>query len=150
MDPEEVKRRFIRNGIVIFLLGLLSGALVPVLTNPRMGVSAHLGGVMSGTFLIVIGLIWTEIKLSVETEKIAIWLFLYASYTGWLAEFLAAVFGTSRSTPIGGAGYKGAPWQEYLVGFVAISFSLTIALASLLALWGLRSDRITKRGNVRG
>ena len=109
-----------------------------MLTNPRMGVAAHVGGVMSGLLLLLVGLIWGEIRLPASAEKAAFWLFLYASYTGWLAQLLAAWFGTSRATPIAGAGYSGTAWQENLVYFVAISFSIAISLACILALWGLR------------
>ena len=146
MIRNKTKRRLFWHGLLIFLFGLLAGAAVPVLTNPRMGVAAHLGGVLSGMFLIVIGLLWGEIRLSAPAEKAALWLFLYASHTGWLAQFLAALFGTSRSTPIAGAGYRGAAWQEIVVGFLAVSFSLTILLACILALWGLRKDQIEQIG----
>ncbi len=134
MNTNKTKRCLFWHGLLIFLFGLLAGAVVPLLTNPRMGVAAHLGGVLSGMFLIVIGLLWEEIRLSALAEKAALWLFLYASHTGWLAQFLAALFGTSRSTPIAGAGYQGAAWQETVVGFLAVSFSLAILLASILAL----------------
>jgi len=124
--------------MLIFGLGLLTGAVVPMMTNPRMGVAAHVGGVMSGMLLLLVGVIWGEIKLPASAEKTAFSLFLYASYISWLAQLLAAWFGTSRATPISGAGHRGAAWQENLVYFVAISFSIAISLACLLALWGLR------------
>src|SRR5713226_2757780 len=124
--------------MLIFGLGLLTGAVVPVMTNPRMGVAAHVGGVMSGMLLLLVGVIWGEIKLSASMEKAAFWLFLYASYAGWLGQLLAAWFGTSRATPIGGAGYRGAAWQENLVYFVTGSFSIAMSVACILALWGLR------------
>jgi len=131
------KHRLLWHGVLIFLLGLLAGAVVPLLTNPRMGLAAHVGGVMSGMFLILVGLIWEEITLPAWAKKAEFWLFLYASHTGWVAQFLAGLFGTSRSTPIGGAGFSGTAWQEALVDFLAISFSLAILLACILALWGL-------------
>ncbi len=138
MTPTDAKRRLIWHGILIFLLGLLAGAFVPWLKNPRMGVAAHVGGVLSGIFLILVGLIWEEIKLRPKAKNVDFWLFLYASHTGWVAQFLAAVFGTGRSMPVGGAGFRGTAWQEALVDFLAISFSVTIALPGILALWGLR------------
>jgi hydroxylaminobenzene mutase len=146
MTLQSIKRRLYWHGMLIFVLGLLAGATVPVLTNPRMGVAAHVGGVLSGIFLILIGIIWEEIRLSARAERIAFWLFLYASHTGWLAQYLAAVFGTSRATPIAGAGYSGADWQEYLVYVVAVSFSIAILIACLMALWGLRAKALTAFG----
>lgn len=138
MIPIDAKRRFFWHGMLIFLLGLLAGAFVPWLTNPRMGVAAHVGGVLSGAFLILVGVIWEEIKLPVWAKKADFGLFLYASHTGWLAQFLAALFGTGRSMPVAGAGFRGSAWQEAVVDFVAISISIAIALAGILALWGLR------------
>jgi len=137
-DGIRTKHRLLWHGILIFTFGLLAGAAVPVVVNPRMGVAAHVGGVMSGMFLLLVGLIWEGIKLPRTAARTTFWLFLYASHTGWLGQFLAAVFGTSRATPIGGAGFQGAPWQENLVYFVTGSFSIAIFLACMLALWGLR------------
>ena len=138
MDAIETKRQLLWHGILIFILGLLAGAAVPVVVNPRMGVAAHVGGVMSGMFLLLVGLIWEEMKLPPTAARTTFWLFVYASHTGWLGQFLAAVFGTSRATPIGGAGFHGAPWQENLIYFATGSFSIAIFLACILALWGLR------------
>lgn len=150
MMAENVKRQFIWHGIFVFGLGLLVGAFVPVLTNPRMGVAAHVGATLSGMFLVLVGLVWEEIKLSATAEKTAYWLFLYATYTGWLAQFLAGLWGTSRATPIGGAGYSGEPWQEIAVYVIAVSFSLAIAVACILAMWGLRRASSQAPNALRG
>jgi hydroxylaminobenzene mutase len=147
MAPSEAKRRLLWHGILIVLLGLASGVLVPILANPRMGVAAHVGGVMSGLLLLLVGLFWQELHLAERTEKLTFWLFLYASYSGWLAQLLAAAFGTSWATPIAGAGFRGADWQEYLVYVIAVSFSAAISIACGLALWGLR--RPTKSMTAR-
>ncbi len=138
MTPSDAKRRLFWHGILIFLFGLIAGAFIPWLKDPRMGVAAHVGGVLSGIFLILIGVIWEEIKLEPKPKNANFLLFLYASHTGWLAQFLAAVFGTGRSMPVGGAGFGGTFWQETLVDFVAITFSIAIALAVILTLYGLR------------
>jgi len=133
----EARRRLLWHGVFIFVLGLLVGAVVPLLTNPRMGVAAHVGAALSGMFLMLVGLVWEDLKLSATAERAAFWLFLYASYTGWLAQLLAGAFGTSWATPIGGAGFEGAVWQEVLVYAVAVSFALAILTACILALRGL-------------
>lgn len=142
MTPTDAKRRLLWHGMFIIALGLLTGAVLPVLTNPRMGVAAHVGGVMSGMLLLLVGLIWEEIRLPARMERLTFCLFLYASYTGWLAQFLAALFGTSWATPLAGAGYRGADWQEYLVYVVAVTFSAAIAISCGFALWGLRKEPV--------
>jgi hypothetical protein len=50
MNGDNKTRRLIWHGIFLFMLGLLTGVAIPALTNPRMGVSAHLEGVLNGIF----------------------------------------------------------------------------------------------------
>lgn len=46
---DDLKRRLIWDGIFLFLLGLITGFLEPHFNNMRMGLAAHLEGVMNGT-----------------------------------------------------------------------------------------------------
>lgn len=131
-------QRLLWHGLFLFLLGLLSGFAVPALRNPRMGLSAHLEAVMNGILLAVLGLAWQRFTLSAQARVTLFWLALYGTYVNWGSTLLAAIFGTSRSTPIAGAGFSGRTWQENLVDFGLISLSVAIVAACLLALWGAR------------
>lgn len=135
-------QRLLWHGLFLFLLGLLSGFAVPALRNPRMGLSAHLEGVMNGIFLAVLALGWHRFTLSARARATLFWLALYGTYVNWGSTLLAALFGTSGRTPIAGAGFSGQPWQESLVGFGLISLSVAIVAACLLALWGLRKGQL--------
>ncbi|OBG65244.1 hypothetical protein A9X05_10165 [Mycobacterium sp. E3298] len=42
-------------GLVLFLIGLLTGFAVAALKNPRMALSSHLEAVLNGMFLVLIG-----------------------------------------------------------------------------------------------
>ena len=55
------QQKLLLAGGILFFLGLLSGFIIPIMTNPRMGVSSHLEGVMNGTFLLVVGLAWEKL-----------------------------------------------------------------------------------------
>jgi (hydroxyamino)benzene mutase len=44
-------RRLLWHGLPL-LLGLVTGLFAQQLTNPRMGLAAHLEGLMNGTFLL--------------------------------------------------------------------------------------------------
>ena len=92
---DDVKRRLIWHGIFLFLLGLLTGFVVQQFKNPRMGLAAHLEGVMNGTFLIALGAAWAHVRLSPRLETAAYWSGLYATYGNWLTTTLAAIFGYS-------------------------------------------------------
>jgi hydroxylaminobenzene mutase len=51
-------------GILLFSLGLFSGLFIPLMANPRMGLSAHLEGIMNGIFLVILGFLWNKLSLS--------------------------------------------------------------------------------------
>lgn len=130
--------RLCRHGALLFLLGLLNGALVSILTNSRMGLSAHLAGVQNGMVLLIFGLLWQRLRLSPRALRIAELSSLFSMYAIWIALLLAAVFGTSRVTPIAGAGFQGDAWQEGLVAILLYSGSGAILVGAGLVVWGLR------------
>src|SRR6516165_7336786 len=132
-------RQLMWHGMFLFLLGLLTGLVEQRFTNVRMGLAAHLEGVMNGIFLIALGAIWNEVSLSPLAKGTTYWVVLYGTYANWLFTTLAAVFGTAASNPTIAAGYKGQPWQERLVGAGFLSVAVSIIIASILVLWGLRT-----------
>jgi hydroxylaminobenzene mutase len=135
------KRRLLWHGVVLVLLGLLSGALIPHVTNARMGLSAHLAGIQNGLLLAIVGLAWSELHLAEGLARATFWLLVYAMYATWAATLLGAAFGTSRATPIAGAGFSGAPWQEAIVTFGLFTGSFAVLAGVLLALYGLGRRR---------
>ena len=62
---------------------------------------------------------------------------------GQVAVLLAAAFGTSRATPIAGAGFQGAAWQEWSVAALLYPGSIAIMVGATLVLYGLRRNRTT-------
>jgi hydroxylaminobenzene mutase len=125
-------------GMVLFLLGLLTGFGIMGLKNPRMGLAAHLEGVMNGSFLVLAGLIWNELLLSNRMRKILFWTLLYGTFANWLFTLLAALFGTSEMTPLSGAGYTGTAMQESLVNAGLITIGLTMVFSLVVMIYGLR------------
>ena len=135
------KRSLIWHGMFLFLLGLVTGLLEPHFSNMRMGLAAHLEGVMNGTFLIALGAVWTEVRLTPRLKAIAYWSALYGTYANWLVTTLAAVFGTGALSPISAAGLAAQPWQESLVTTGFMSVGLVIVATAILVLWGLGKNR---------
>lgn len=136
---EGSNRRLMWHGMFLFLLGLLTGFAEQHFANIRMGLAAHLEGVMNGTFLIALSAIWPEVRLSPPAKTIAYWLVLYGAYANWLVTSLAAAFGTGALSPITAAGRSGQPWQESFVKFAFFSVAIAIVTASVLVLRGLRA-----------
>ena len=128
------------HGMCLFLLGLLTGFAEQHFANVRMGLAAHLEGVMNGTFLVALGAIWPHVTLSPLKANIAFWTALYGTYVNWLITTLAAVFGTAALSPITGAAHTGQPWQESFITAGFMSVGIAIVIASALVVWGLRGD----------
>jgi hydroxylaminobenzene mutase len=125
------------SGVLLFLLGLLTGFAIPRCRSPRLGLSAHLTGVQSGTFLVALGLLWPRLSMS------AAWSALLANgtwaslYMVWLSLLLAAVFGAGRGLPIAGGGITTTLAKQTVVTVLLVAGSLGIALvvAALLISW---------------
>ena len=131
-------RRLMFHGICLFLLGLLTGFAEQHFANVRMGLAAHLEGVMNGTFLIALGAAWPHVRLSATPAATAFWMTLYGTYVNWFMTLLAAIFGTAALSPITGVGHSGLPWQESLVTAGFMSVGIAIVVASVMILFGLR------------
>jgi len=124
------------SGFVLFFLGLVNGFLIPMGRSPRLGLSAHLTGVQSGTFLIAAGLFWPNLHLAPSWSGIvahAMWISLYAV---WLSLLLAGLFGAGRGLPIAGQGITTTPAKQALVSILLIGGSLGVLLAVGAALVG--------------
>lgn len=126
----------------LFLLGLLTGFMEQQFLNPRMGLASHLEGVMNGTFLVALGAVWMEVRLSPRLKTAAYWTALYGTYANWAATMLAAILGTAALSPVTGAGHGGLPWQESLVTFGFVTVGIVIVACSVLVLWGLRRNAV--------
>lgn len=134
-----MNRRLMWHGMFLFLIGLMTGFAETHFANVRMGLAAHLEGVINGIFLLALGACWTHLTLSHRTLTIAYWLALYGTYSNWLFTMLAAAFGTAALSPVTAAGRVGQPWQESFVTAGFMSVAIAMVAFSVIALWGFRS-----------
>jgi len=134
----DTRRRLLWHGVFLFLLGLITGLLEQKFTNPRMGLAAHLEGVLNGILLIAVGAVWVDIRLTDRAKSLVYWAALYGTYANWGVTTLAAIMGTGALSPVTGVGHSGAPWQETLVTVGFISVGLAIIGVAIALLWGLR------------
>jgi hydroxylaminobenzene mutase len=128
----DTSRRLMGHGMLLFLLGLLTGFVEPLFANVRMGLAAHLEGVMNGILLLALGAIWPQVPLGPRWRAAAFWTALYGTYANWAVTTMAACFGTGALSPITAAGRQAQPWQEGLVpaGFMSAGV-VVIVLAGL-------------------
>src|ERR1700744_5974726 len=83
-------------GLGLFLIGLLTGLVIPKLKNPRMGLTSHLEGILNGMFLALLGLLWPHVHLAHAWGVTAIVLIVYSAFANWLGALLAAAWGAGR------------------------------------------------------
>ncbi|TAM63046.1 hydrogenase [Mycobacterium sp.] len=125
-------------GLVLFLLGLLTGIAGPALKNARMALSSHLEGVLNGMFLVLLGLLWPHIRLSNAWETTAAALIVYAAYANWLATLLAAAWGAGRRfAPIAAGDHRASAAKERVVGFLLLSLALSILVGVGIVIVGV-------------
>lgn len=131
-------RRLMQLGFVLFLLGLLTGFLVPVMANPRMGLASHLEGVMNGIFLVALGLAYPHLRIGMKASRAILWLVVYGTYTNWITTLIAAYWWAGKMMPLANGKDSGVPWQEGIIAFGLISLSFAMIVAVGWVVWGLR------------
>jgi (hydroxyamino)benzene mutase len=125
-------------GLVLFVLGLVTGLLIPALKNPRMGLASHLQGMTNGPFLIVVGLLWPHVVLSSVWQVVTVALLAYGTYANWLATQLAAIWGAGRKYAPSAAGNQVASAvKESFVNFLLVSLAPAMIAGSVILIVGV-------------
>ena len=125
-------------GLALFVIGLLTGFAIPVLKNPRMGLTSHLEGVLNGMFLALLGLLWPHVHLSHSWGITAVVLIVYSAFANWLATLLAAAWGAGHKlAPIAAGDHKASKVKETVFGFLVISLSLAVVIGVVIVIVGL-------------
>src|SRR5262249_62366893 len=74
--------------------------------------------------LVVLGLVWPQLRLHALLLRAAYWLALVGTYLNWAVTFAAAAWGAGGTTmPVADGGHRGKPGQELtlLVGIPAVT-----------------------------
>ncbi len=132
------RARLLFFGMLLFAIGIVSGTVAQLLPNPRLALSGHLEGLLNGMFLMIVGLLWDGLALGARAKTTALLSLLIGSYANWALTMLGALWGTKKLTPIAGAGYSAAAWQEGVVSVGLVAMILTMLCGVGLLLWGLR------------
>jgi hydroxylaminobenzene mutase len=140
-----MNRLQIQLGFVLILLALFTGFGMPLYTNPRLGLAAHIVGITGGLVLIAIGALAASFALGSRSAAVMMWSWVYAAYANWAACLLGGITGASRLTPIAGAGTTGDKVAEAVVSFLLQSLSVAAIVGTVLAIRGFRRAGATAR-----
>jgi len=143
MDGNGLRQRhsaiLMRAGVLLLLLGLLTGLWVQAAANPRMALSSHIEGVLNGMLLVILGLVWPRLKIGAGFMKAAFWLVLYGAFANWANTLIAAAWAAGGSVmPFASLGMKGTSAQELIVMLGASSLAVALLAGGVIVFWGLR------------
>lgn len=131
-------RRLMLLGAVLVMAGLLTGFVSGSLANPRMGLSAHLEGLMNGMLLLALGAGWRFVHLGAAAERWAFGLLAFGTTANWATVLLSAYWGAGRQTmPIVAGDHSGTAWQENTVTVLLVVLSLAMVAGFALVIKGL-------------
>lgn len=137
-----VNTRLIRQGLILILFALVGALFIPAMAIPRLGLSAHTIGVMSGSLLMVVGTVWWKLVLSEWQRRITYFCWLVSAWANWAACLSGAIMGAGRMTPVAANGASGPHGAELLVSILLSGVVVTSIVALVLTIWGLKSDHL--------
>jgi hydroxylaminobenzene mutase len=138
-------RRLLQSGSLLFLFALLTGLFVQKFAVPRLGLSAHLLGLMQGLFLMVAGSFWPKLALTNVASKVAIYLAIYGCFAAWIANMLAGILGAGNSLlPIAAGAARGSAVQEVIIAIALRSAAVALIVSLGIIIWGLRASVATQ------
>jgi hydroxylaminobenzene mutase len=139
MDVRSIKRQFAFAGVLLILLGLLTGFVIQSTSNPRVAMACHVEAIMGGMPLVIVGgLVWEQAQLGERAAKSVRFLFFYSAYANWFFLLLSAIWGTGKLLPIAGKGFRGTDAQELVIVGGLISSALAILAAMIALLAGMK------------
>ena len=145
MQMQDQARRLLWHGVFLFLLGLITGLAIPIISNHRMGLSAHLEALLNGILLLALGCLWPQLRLTERAAGAAFWLALYGAYANWFFTLLGAILGTKALTPQAGAGFNAAPLSEIVVGVGLVTLATVMLIVCVILLTGLAGKAATSQ-----
>jgi len=119
-------RLLIAGSAVLFIVSLLNGFAIHSMRIERLGLSAHLLGLMASTLLLALGGIWDRLNLSRRLAMIGAALALYGFIGGWAVYFFAAASGAGAMFPLLSGGVTGSAAVEAVVTVGMLTMAIAL------------------------
>jgi len=123
VERRSANRSLLRWGYVLILLGALTGLAGALLARHGGRHTAALAGVVCGMFLVLLGLSWRHLNLSLPAGRILESLARTATYGAWATALLTWIWGVGRG-PADLAAPGPAAWQRLALVILAGAVSV--------------------------
>ncbi|MBQ4811256.1 hydrogenase [Pseudoalteromonas luteoviolacea] len=137
IELTQIGAQLIVIGVVFFLVGLVQGALIPIVKNARMALSGHLTAVQCAMALAIFGVIWSLVELPLSLEVFVAYGCALGFILIWLGITIASITGASKALPIAGAGFSASAISEISVTVMVRTGSLLSLITCALLAFGL-------------
>jgi hydroxylaminobenzene mutase len=129
--------RLARHGVIVLLLGLLTGFVIGNFNNRALGDAAHLTGLIGGFGMIALGLLWPRLNLGSLLSDAGAWMTAASMYLNWLG--LAFRGGLGSGPGATNPPLLGSPqvWDR-VSGLILTAAVVVSLLSTLIVLYGLR------------
>ncbi|HEY6927207.1 MAG TPA: hypothetical protein VI653_27270, partial [Steroidobacteraceae bacterium] len=133
--------RLARHGVIVLLLGLLTGFFIGGFHSRHLGNVAHLVGLIGGFGMIALGSLWPRLNLGRSWSGAGAWMTASSMYLNWLGVALRGGLGSGADHA--GPALLGSPLLWDRMGGVALTAgSMLSLLATLIILFGLRTTAV--------
>jgi hydroxylaminobenzene mutase len=133
--------RVARHGVIVLLLGLLTGFVIGNFHNPHLGDAAHLTGLIGGFGMIAVCLLWPKLNLGRFWSGAGAWMTAVSMYLSWLGLAFRGAFGSGPK--VTNSPLLGSPLLWDRAGGAVLTIAALLSLfATLVVLIGLR--RLTR------
>lgn len=129
--------RLARHGVIVLLLGLLTGFVIRDFHNRHFGNAAHLVGLIGGFGIIALSLLWPRLNLGRTWSGAGAWITAASMYFNWLGVTLKGWLGSGPD--LAGPPMLGSPllWDS-ASGLLIVAGSLLSLSSTVIILFGLR------------
>ena len=139
--------RLARHGVIVLLLGLLTGFVIGKFHNPHVGDAAHLVGLIGGFGIIALGPLWPRLNLGRSWSGVGTWTMALSMYLNWLGCVLLGAFGSGPNAP--NSTMLGPPLLWDRAGQLTLAIGAWLSLfATIVVLVGLRKLNAPREGGL--
>jgi hypothetical protein len=140
MTIERQRRMLLRHGFVFLFIAACLGLAILSLPHPRAWLAAHLAAFLTCFILVIVGLVWRELRLTDGQRRSAIIAGLTAAYTGLTGNLFVAI--VDLPGPATSPGVT-PPMPQAAIFLVLLAIIVpTTLMAFGLVLFGLRGDPV--------
>lgn len=138
MERRSANRSLLRTGFTLLLLGFVTTLVGPVLGDPGVGATGALAGVVGAVCVLLLGLSWRHLNLSLSLGNVLEHLVRAAGIGTWATPVIAGWLGVAGSPPLGYLRSDPPTWPEVVCLALAVLTTITATLSLAVAVYAIR------------